>query len=192
MNRASQLCFLAIFATLFGCGGARLSHKEIRQQIASLGSSTLVPNSVSVRRVVSQSGNRAIAETTVELAVQFERDSAVSPWHITSVRLGDQNWVSVAELVTALNEAKKRETAASLGKLVAGVGAYRQGTGAIPAARDIKGLSDVLHPLYMKDLVIEDSWGRPIELETSGTDLKFRSLGPDGRRGTADDILSAP
>jgi hypothetical protein len=141
---------------------------------------------------VSQSGNRAIAETSVDLAVQFERDSAVSPWHITSVRLGDQNWISVAELVTALNEAKKRETTASLGKLVAGVGAYRQGTGSIPAARDIKGLSDVLHPLYMKDLVIEDSWGRPIELETSGNDLKFRSLGPDGQRGTADDILSAP
>ena len=60
---------------------------EIRKQVADLGTSTLVPSSVSVRRVVSQSGNRAIAETTVDLAFQFERDSAVSPWHIASVRL---------------------------------------------------------------------------------------------------------
>ena len=89
MNRAFQLCFLAIFAALFGCGGARLSHKEIRQQISSLGSSTLVPDSVSVRRVVSQSGNRAIAETTVDLAVQFERDSGgkVTAFKVTTGRV---------------------------------------------------------------------------------------------------------
>jgi hypothetical protein len=191
MNRASQLCLLTLFSVFFGCGGARLSHQEIRQQIASLGTSTLVPSSVSVRRVVSQSGNRAIAETSIDLAVQFERDSAVSPWHIASVRLGDQNWISVPELIAAVNDARRRETTASIGKLVAGVGAYRQGNaGAVPSARDIKGLSDVLHPLYMKDLVIDDGWGRPIELEPAGNDLRFRSLGPDGQRATADDIVS--
>jgi len=192
MNRAFQLCSIAILGALFGCGGARLSHKEIRQQIASLGTSTLVPSSVSVRRVVNQGGNLAIAETTVDLAVQFERDSAVSPWHISSIRLGDQNWVSVPELIAALSEAKKRETTTSLAKLVIGVGAYRQQTGSAPSARDIKSLADVLHPLYMKDLVIDDAWGRKIELEPAGNDLRFRSLGPDGQKGTPDDILSPP
>ena len=68
--------------------GARLSHEEIRRQIADIGNSTLVPKAVEVRRVVSQSGNRAIAETTVELAFQFERDTPTSPWFISAVRLG--------------------------------------------------------------------------------------------------------
>jgi hypothetical protein len=192
MNRAFQLLLLGLSTVFCGCGGARLSHNEIRKQISELGSSTLVPGSVSVRRVVDQSANRAIAETTVDLAVQFERDTAGSPWHIASVRLGDQNWVSVNELVAALNDARKRETSASIDKLGAGVAAYRQRNGTLPPAGDIKALTDVLHPQYMKDLVIDDGWGHPMDVEVSGTDLRFRSLGPDGRRGTSDDIVSAP
>src|SRR5678815_4109814 len=99
MNRAFQLLLLLALVTGPGCGGARLSHSEIRKQVAELGTSTLVPSAVSVRRIVNQSDKRLIAETTVDLAFQFERDSTASPWHIASVRLGDQNWVSVPELI---------------------------------------------------------------------------------------------
>ena len=190
MNRAFQLLVAASILAVSGCGGARLSHDEIRKQVAELGTSSLVPSSVSVRRVVSQSGNRAIAETSVELAFQMERDSENSPWHITAVRLGDQNWVSVAELLEALNESKRKITAASLEKLSAGVTAYRQRNTSLPAGNNIKTLADVLHPLYMKDLVLDDGWGRPILVETSATTLRFRSLGADGVQGTPDDMLS--
>lgn len=189
MNRAFQLLLLVFLINCSGCGGARLSHDEIRKQIADLGTSTLVPNAVAIRRVVSQSGNRAIAETTVDLAVQLERDSSGSPWHITSVRLGDQNWVSVPELISALNEAKRKITEASLEKLVAGVASYTQRNGSAPVAGDINAMEDVLHPTYMRDLVLDDAWGRPIEVE-KGPPLRFRSLGQDGQRGTADDLVA--
>jgi len=192
MNRAFQLFLLLIFAFLYGCGGARLSQNEIRKQIAELGSSTLTPDAVSIRRVVSQSGDHLIAETSVELAVQFERDSASSPWHIASVRLGDKNWVSVPQFIAALQEVERKTTSTSLAKLVAGVTTYRQRNGSLPVAKDIRALSDVLHPLYMTDLVLDDAWGRPIELETLDSNIRFRSLGPDGKSGTADDILSTP
>lgn len=190
MNRALQVLLLLSFLMTSGCGGSRLSHDVIRKQVADLGSSTLVPSSVAVRRVVSQSGDRAIAETTVDLAFQFERDSDKSPWHITSVRLGDQNWVSVPELIVALNDSRRKTTAVSLEKLVAGVAAYRQQNGTSPAARDIKAVADALHPRYMKDLVLDDAWGRPIEVETTSPNLRFRSVGPDGQIGTPDDIVS--
>jgi hypothetical protein len=194
MNRAFRrllvLTFLASGLAASGCGGARLSHDEIRKQVADLGNSTLVPSSVSIRRVVSQSSNRAIAETSVELAFQMERDSENSPWHITSVRLGDQNWVSVPELIAALNESKRKVTTGSLEKLNAGVATYRQKNGSLPPAKDIKALTDVLHPLYMRDLVLDDAWGHQILVESSTPTFRFRSVGPDGQRGTADDLLS--
>ena len=192
MNRAFQLFLLLIFVSSYGCGGARLSQNEIRKQIAELGSSTLNPKAVSVRRIVSQSGNHAIAETTVDLAVQFERDTASSPWHISAIRLGDQNWVPVPQFLAALQEVARKTTSTSLDKLVAGVATYRQRTGNLPAAKDIRTLADVLHPLYMNDLVLDDGWGRPIELEASDSGIRFRSLGADGKRGTVDDILTAP
>ena len=187
MNRALPLLFLVI-STATGCGGARLSHDEIRKQVAELGTSTLVPNSINIRRIVSQSGDRAIAETTVDLAFQFERDSAGSPWHIASVRLGDQNWVSVPELIAAVNESRRKETAASMQKLVAGIAAYQQRNGSMPGATTIQTLADVLHPEYMSDLVLDDAWGRQIEVETATPTYRFRSLGADGQRGTADDV----
>jgi len=191
MNRALQRLLPVALVLSSSCGGARLSHDEIRKQIADIGTSTLVPNSVSVRRVVSQSGNRAIAETSVDLSFQFERDSEASPWHIASVRLGDQNWVSVPELIMALNEAHRKETTASLQKLATGVAAYRERNGSMPNARDIKALTDILHPQYMRDLVLDDAWGRPIEVEPSGgANFRFRSLGPDAQRGTSDDVVS--
>ena len=190
MNRALQRFLPVAFVVFSGCGGARLSHDVIRRQIADIGTSTLVPNSISVRKVVSQSGNRAIAETSVDLAFQFERDTEASPWHISSVRLGDQNWVSVPELVAALNEAHRKQTAASLQKLATGIAAYRERNGSAPNARDIKTLTDILHPQYMRDLVLDDGWGRPIEVEPSaGATFRLRSLGPDAQRGTFDDVL---
>ena len=188
MNRPVHVLFLLVFLTCSSCGGARLSHDEIRRQMQDLGNSTLVPSSINIRRIVSQSGNRAIAETSVDVAVQLERDSETSPWHITSVRLGDQNWVSVPELVTALNESKKKLTESYLEKLMAGIGAYQQRNGSPPVAANIQALADVLHPQYMKDLVLDDAWGRQILVEP-GPPLRLRSLGADGQHGTADDLV---
>jgi hypothetical protein len=189
MNHTFQGILLASVLLISACGGARLSHDEIRKQIADIGTSTLVPEAVQVRRVVSQGGNTAIAETTVELAFQFERDFAGSPWHITQVRLGDRNWVSVPELLRALEQNRRNETAAALRKLDTGVAAYRQKNGSAPAAGNIASLADALHPQYMSDLVLNDSWGRPIEIEAPAAGIRFRSLGPDGQRGTADDVV---
>jgi len=188
MNRAVQLVLIAAFLAS-GCGGARLSHNEIRKQVAELGTSTLIPQAVSVRRIVGGSGNRLIAETTVELAFQFERDTPGSPWHISSVRLGDQNWISVSELIAAINETRRKETVAALRKLDAGVKAYQQRNGIPPSASTITALSDVLHPQYMTDLVLDDAWGHPLEIESVGSNFRFRSVGADGRRGTSDDIM---
>jgi len=172
-----------------GCGGGRVSHNEIRKQIAELGTSTLVPDAINVRRVVSQSGNRLIAETDVELAFQFERDTEKSPWHVAAVRLGDQNWVSVPELIAAVNESRRRQTAAALRRLDAGVAAFRQRTGNPPSGSTVAALGDVLHPQYMSELVVTDAWGRPIEIASPAPNFRFRSLGSDGQRGTPDDLL---
>jgi len=189
MNRALQLLLIAAFATC-GCSGARLSHNEIRKQVADLGTSTLIPKAIAVRRITNESANRVIAETTVELAFQFERDTPGSPWYVSSVRLGEQNWISVSELLAAINETRRKETTAALRKLDAGIAAFRQRNGGNPpSASTVMALSDILHPQYMSDLVLADAWGHPIEIEAPAPSFRFRSTGADGRRGTPDDVL---
>src|SRR5215467_2667326 len=92
MKRALYLLFPAALL-ISSCAGARLSTNEARKQIAELGNSALLPNSVEIRRIVSQTDDQAIAEATVTLAFQFIRDKATNRWRIDSVRLGDRDWI---------------------------------------------------------------------------------------------------
>ena len=189
MRRPLQLLPIAFFL-LFGCASARLSHDEARKRIAAIGQSSLVPDAIEIRRIVSQSDTSAIAESTVTLAFQFKRADPNSEWHIEAVRLGDRDWISLDELIAAINEGRRRTTAQSLQQLAEGVDKYRTANGSIPAAADIVALTDTLYPRYMNRLVREDGWGNPILYEAApNSTFKLISRGADGRRGTPDDVV---
>jgi hypothetical protein len=189
MKRASHLLLFASFL-LTACASARLSHDEARKRIAAIGQSSLVPDDIEIRRIVSQSDTSAIAESTVTLAFQFKRANQNAEWQIEAVRLGDRDWVSVNELLAAINEGRRRITAQSLQQLADGVEKYRSANSSLPNAGDIVVLTDTLYPRYMDVLVREDGWGNPIIYEVTGTTtFRLVSLGSDGRRNTADDVL---
>jgi len=175
---------------LCSCTASRLSHDEAQKKIAEIGRSRLIPDAIEIRRIVSQSENEAIAEATITLAFQFKRATASSDWKVEAVRLGDRDWISLDELLAAINEGRRRTTAQSMQQLAAGIENYRTKNGALPNARDIVTLTDILHPSYMTVLVREDGWGHPIFYElTGGSTFRLISSGADGRRGTADDIV---
>jgi hypothetical protein len=102
--------------------------------------------------------------------------------------LGDRDWVGIDELVTAVNDNRRRSTLQSLQALTNGISAYQQKNGSLPGARDIVALTDILHPNYMPDLVRSDAWGRAILFEVTPNGFRLLSFGPDGVRGTPDDI----
>ena len=189
MKPALFLVLIGCFA-LPACTSARLSHDEARKKIAAIGQSTLVPDAIEVRRIVSQTDTTAIAESTVTLAFQFKRPNANAEWHIEAVRLGDRDWVSLDELIAAMNEGRRRTTTQAMQQLADGIEKYRSTNGTLPTARDIVSLTDTLYPDYMKVLVREDGWGHPVTYETIGNSgFRLASPGADGRRGTPDDIV---
>src|SRR5438876_807307 len=62
--------------------------------------------------------------------------------------------------------------------------------GSLPKATDIVGLTDILHPKYMSDLVREDGWGNPIIYAVTGPSaFRLVSHGADALPGTRDDIV---
>lgn len=177
-------------AVLAGCSGDRLSHDEARKKITEIGRSNLVPDAIEIRRIISQTDTQAIAEAAITLAFQFKRDNPDAEWKIDAVRLGDRDWISLDELLGAINDGRRRATIASLQKLADGIAKFRAATGTTPMGTDIVRLTDALHPLYMTELIREDAWGNPIGYEVSGTTAyKLVSPGPDGRRDTADDVV---
>ena len=185
-------CASIVVGVSAGCSSARLSHDEARRQIAEIGNSSLVPDSIHIQRIVSQTDKDAIAETSVAMAFEFQRAKSSDPWHISAVRMGDRDWVDVAEIIAAVNESRKRTTLESFQKLARGIEAYRQRNNASPNATDIVSLTNILHPSYMTDLVRLDAWGRPIRYEVVGTSFRLLSDGADGIRGTPDDLQLAP
>jgi hypothetical protein len=177
------------FLILTACASGRLSHDDARRKIAEIGRSRLVPDAVEIRRIVSQTETQAIAETTVTLAFQFKKDTPNGEWKVESVRLGDQDWIDLNELLAAVNEGRRRQTIQGMEKLVAGIQQYQMKNGSVPNVRDIVALTDTLHPLYMSDLVRLDGWGNPIEYEVRPTGFQLISKGADGLRGSPDDIV---
>jgi hypothetical protein len=191
MSRLAKILLLSSLL-LSACASDRLSHDEARQRIAQIGRSNLVPDAIEIRRIISQTETEAIAESTVTLAFQFKRANPSAQWQIAAVRLGDRDWVSTDELLAAINDGRRRSTIDGFQKLAAGIAKYREMNGNLPMAPDITRLTDILHPLYMSDLIREDGWGMPIEYQVMGTTFRLVSAGPDGIRGTADDIVFDP
>jgi hypothetical protein len=183
---------LAVSLIAPACAGSRLSYDDARLKIAQIGRSSLVPDAIEIRRIVSQTETEAIAESTVTLAFQFKRPNENAEWQIAAVRLGDRDWISLDELLAAINEGRRRSTIEGLQKLAAAIAKYREMNGSMPAAPDIVKLTDVLHPLYMTELIREDGWGDPIDYEVMGTAFRLVSRGPDRLRGTPDDIVFDP
>jgi hypothetical protein len=126
------------------------------------------------------------------MAFEFKRDKTSDPWRIAAVRMGDRDWIGVDEIITAVNESRRRTTLESFQKLATGISVFEQQTGSAPKATDIVSLTNILHPTYMADLVRLDAWGHQIRYEVTGSRFRLISDGADGVRGTADDLLLAP
>jgi hypothetical protein len=189
MKQAVHLLLIGSLA-LTACTSARLSHDEARKKIAAIGRSNLIPDAIEIRRIISQTDTQAVAEATITLAFQFKRDNPAADWRIDAVRLGDRDWISLDELLAAINEGRRRTTSQAMQQLATAVEKYRSSNGSLPNARNIVVLTDTLHPLYINELVREDGWGNPIDYEVTGNaTYRLVSRGPDGRRGTADDIV---
>jgi hypothetical protein len=189
MKRASILLCIGVFF-LPACASARLSQDEARRRIAAIGQSSLVPDAIEIRRIVSQSDTSAIAESTVTLAFQFKRATPDAEWRIEAVRLGDRDWVSFDELLAAIHEGRRRETEKAMLQLVDGIEKYRAANGALPAVGDIVQLTDTLYPRFMNVLIREDGWGKPILYQVAGSSTyRLISPGPDGVLKTTDDVM---
>lgn len=179
---------IAVMAILFlsSCGGP-VSSRAVREQIATLGGAGLATDDVRVERVIAQSGKRAIAEATVQLAFEFAQN-ADGVWEITAVRVGEDEWIGMDTFLAALRARQIDETTSNLRMLAAGVEAFERENGTLPEVTEALPLPDLLHPRFVPNLVREDSWGSKFLYEPSGDTVRLRSAGPDRQAGTADDI----
>jgi hypothetical protein len=177
---------LIALVLLPSCGGT-LSSRAAREQIVALGGNAVALDGVQVSRISAQAGNRAIAEFTVQLTGEYERDPG-GAWTLVAVRVAEDDWIPLTNLRAALRALEVSETTSNLTMLAQGLRAFAEANGSLPSAGGGDPLPDLLHPLFVPRLVRQDSWGSEFLYEPSDAGFRLRSAGPDRTAGTGDDI----
>lgn len=165
-----------------------LSPKEARRLIARLAGIELPSDAVRVKSV-SATGNSAVVVAQVETAFRFVNEN--NKWRVAEIRTGDRRWEDVDSLVRALNAEKTSRVRAELETIATALEAFRRERGGYVEAKSEAALVDFLSPRYLTRVIRVDAWHRPYEYEGTRDTYLLRSLGPDGKSGTADDVVLA-
>ncbi len=130
------------------------------------------------------------ATIEAELDATFRLNRERGQWQVTAARIGDGAWQEIAPLVAALNTEKATRARADLATLAAALEAFRRERGFYVVADTSAALVDQLNPRYTTSIIRLDPWHRPYEYTATPATYTLRSLGPDGKANTADDVTS--
>lgn len=163
-----------------------LSKDEARNLIAHVAGLELKKSAVTVKDV-STLGSSATVVADVETAFHIVKDDK-GKWRVAEIRTGDRKWEDVDLLMRALNNEKSARARAELETLATALAAFRRERGFYVVAKTESALIDHLNPRYTPRIIRVDPWHRPYEYEGTHDTYTLRSLGPDGKANTADDV----
>jgi Type II secretion system (T2SS), protein G len=176
-RRQTRVLFLCLILLSSACGvSQKLSHDKAREKIQQLGVIELGDKDVEVKQIIQSGDDQAVAEANLKMTFRLSKTKG-GDWQVNALRLGDRNWMDIKSLVSALDEVRIRETRENLTKLV----------------NAMNKLTDLLVPNFMSEVIRYDAWNRELVFRSVSPDsFELISLGPDGIRGTGDDIVFRP
>src|ERR1051325_8103436 len=180
---------LTVASTVFVVSRTRaageLTPKEARKAIARMAGIQLPSDAVRVKSIESF-GTSTVVVAQVETAFRFVNEN--DKWRVAEIRTGDRRWEDVETLVRALNAEKTSRVRTELETIATALEAFRRERGSYVASKSEAQLIDFLSPRYLTRVIRVDAWDRPYEYEGTGNSYVLRSVGPDGKPNTADDI----
>lgn len=169
-----------------------LSTKRARCLIAALLSVQLPSDKVRIKSVSEglslASRPSALVEALLTLDLRFGRDGK-SGWVITGVRTGNQEWINPETLVEVANEIKKKQAFTELRTIATALERFRADRDFFVATESHSVLIDHLNPGYLSKVMRLDPWQEPYRYHGQRDSYTLRSLGPDRKENTADDIV---
>ncbi|HKV42385.1 MAG TPA: type II secretion system protein GspG [Blastocatellia bacterium] len=166
--------------------GRQLGAREARVEIArALGLDK--PDRVHIKSV-STTGSDAIVEASFDGAFHMKANKD-GGWTVTEVRTGDRCWESIENIRDAIKKEKILRTAADLRTIAAGLEAFRRERGFYVLANNSGALIDNLSPRYIGSVLRLDAWSREFAYAGTAGSYRLASAGPDGKPGTADDLV---
>jgi hypothetical protein len=134
-------------------------------------------------------GDRPSAVVVAWVRVDARLVNGSKGWQVTELRTGSHNWVNLDNLTAAVNEKKCAQVRAELVATAKALESFRQDRGSYVISDSHVVLIDYLSPRYLPVVVRVDPWSQPYKYQGERDHFTLRSLGPDEKENTADDIL---
>lgn len=110
-------------------------------------------------------------------------------WQVAEFKSGTRDWVNVSGLPAALDQVKRATATDELATIAKALAEFRRARGSFVVADKESILIDHLSPRYLARVIRVDPWYRPYHYEGQPDHYSLRSVGPDGKPNTADDIV---
>lgn len=170
-----------------------LTTKRARCLVAALFGVTLPSDDVRIREVspfgfsFGSADASALVDALVKLDFGFVRDRG--GWQVALVKSGDRKWTDVRDLLTGIDQLKRFTATNELTQIAQALDSYRRDRGSYVVSDKESVLIDHLSPRYLTPVIRLDPWSRPYQYDGEQTRYSLRSLGPDGKPNTGDDIV---
>ena len=129
----------------------------------------------------------ALVTALIDVDFRLTRDSR--GWHVTEFKSGARDWANVTGLPAAIDQVKRSAAGEDLSTIAKALGDYRRERGHFVVSDRESVLIDHLSPRYLVRVIRVDPWHRPYQYEGQQDHYSLRSLGPDGKPNTPDDIV---
>ena len=171
-----------------------LTTKRARCLVASLFGVALPSDDVRIKEIDPfglNIGSESSALVTALVRVDFRLARDTGGWHVSEFKSGTRNWVNISHLPAAIDEAKRSAASEDLSTIAKALSDYRRDRGYFVVSDKESVLIDHLSPRYLARVIRVDPWYRPYQYEGQQDRYSLRSLGPDGKPNTPDDVVVA-
>ena len=136
-------------------------------------------------------GSESAALVTALVRVDFRLARDRRGWHVSEFKSGTRDWVNITNLPAAIDEVKRSAASDDLSTIAKALGDYRRDRGYFVVSDKESVLIDHLSPRYLERVIRVDPWYRPYQYDGQQDRYSLRSLGPDGKANTPDDVVVA-
>jgi len=129
----------------------------------------------------------ALIVSLVQADFRLARDA--KGWRVSEFKSGNREWVNVAALAGALNDVKRVSATSELTAIANALVDFRRKRGSYVVSDKESVLIDHLSPQFLTRVIRLDPWHRPYQYDGEQDHFSLRSVGPDGKANTPDDVV---
>lgn len=130
----------------------------------------------------------ALVVAWILVDARFANDGK-SGWRVSEVRTGKREWVTLEPVVAAVNEEKQKKARTELELIAKALERFRAERGIYVVSDKQAVVIDHLNPRYLSRVIRVDPWQQPYKYQGERDHFTLRSLGPDRKENTSDDIV---